>query len=133
MILKAVFLLLNSFALLFSGSNAEFCTDGSSQSIEISVESQDSDLVEVSPLNLDLYIAHSHSKAILSENTLEEEHTEVSLLVPRILTFFFYNRSVSLGMIERKEFTTQEILERNFIPFPHASRNILFHTLQINC
>lgn len=134
MILKAALILLNFYALVFSGNNADFCTDRLDQSVAIPVENQVIDVVEVSIQTFDLYLRQGDLRAVLSENTLDEERTEVPLLlVPHIPFFFIYNGSISIENIKLVKYKIHKRTERNFIPVPHASRSILFHTLQINC
>lgn len=72
------------------------------------------------------------SKCFLLESTSEQESSDSSYLkLPLVFdTLVFYIRFSN--PIKRSKLESHGLLERNFTPAQHVSRNILFHSLQIH-
>ncbi|MGC1632005.1 MAG: hypothetical protein WA749_07825 [Gelidibacter sp.] len=130
---KSIFLLLTIFMLsIFVGGNV--CNAAEIEnSVEVQVKSnivnvdEDATLIDIPSLGT------FHPKCILSENTDEDDQSDIPFLkLSPIHTVTFYYRSNSIDIAERSKLKIDGLLRRNLPPIHHVSRTILFHSLQIN-
>lgn len=131
MIQKTIFLLMNIYILgILVGCS--LCNAAEmDKSVGAQVESQDLNLIENTTLTVNPYLAFYHSKCILSESTDDEEQSGISFIkISPVHTVTFYN--LFFDSVERSKPEKRGQLDGNIIPVQNMSRNILFHSLQIN-
>ena len=129
MVRKALFFLFNFclLALLFACNNCNATTADSDQKSEVK------STIETFPSFVEIpYVDSCQSKCILSENSNEQDLSDVSFLPIEPFYVTFANHPDYVAVINSGKFQIKGLLERNITPAQFVSRIILFHSLQIH-
>ncbi|MEO5790318.1 hypothetical protein [Gelidibacter sp.] len=102
-------------------------------SIEVQVKSEVINYDETAALIENPSEATYHPNCILSENTNEDNQSDISFIkLSPSPTVAFCKRSISNDLVERCKLKIDGLLKGNMPPIYSVSRTILFHSLQIN-